>query len=92
MRALEFDRPFIRATNTGDTAIIDHHGRVTHALPRLTRGVLVGDVEGRNGLTPFAWWVSRWGLWPLWGLGASIVLFCYLAYKRRGHPMRPAGT
>jgi apolipoprotein N-acyltransferase len=82
MRSLEFDRPFIRATNTGDTAIIDHTGRVTHSLPRLTRGVLVGDVEGRVGTTPFAWWVARLGLWPLWMVGVGVVLVAYLVRKR----------
>jgi apolipoprotein N-acyltransferase len=66
MRALEFERPFIRATNTGATAIVDYQGQVTAELPRLTRGALQGTVEGRTGVTPFAWWVSRWGLWPLW--------------------------
>jgi apolipoprotein N-acyltransferase len=66
MRALEFERPVIRATNTGATAIVDHTARITHQLPRHTRGVLVGDVAGRTGITPFAWWVSRFGLWPLW--------------------------
>ena len=80
MRALEFERPMIRATNTGATAIIDHHGRVIAALPRHTQGVLVGDVEGRNGLTPYAWWVSRLGLWPLWLLG---LLAGGLAWRRR---------
>ena len=40
LRALEFERPFVRATNTGATAIIDYRGRVTHSLPRLTRGAL----------------------------------------------------
>ena len=81
MRALEFERPFIRATNTGDTVIIDHHGRVTQALPRHARGVLLGQVQGRTGtaaqgggITPYAWWVSRFGLWPLWILGAGVVL------------------
>ncbi|RZL90200.1 MAG: apolipoprotein N-acyltransferase [Variovorax sp.] len=73
MRALEFQRPMVRATNTGATAVIDHHGRVTHALPRLTRGVLVAEVEGRAGLTPYAFWVSRFGLWPLWGAALLIV-------------------
>ncbi|MGI4779738.1 MAG: apolipoprotein N-acyltransferase [Janthinobacterium lividum] len=67
MRALEFERPMVRATNTGATVAIDHLGRVTASLPRLTRGVLVTEIEGRGGLTPFAWWVSRFGLWPLWG-------------------------
>jgi apolipoprotein N-acyltransferase len=73
MRALEFQRPMVRATNTGATAVIDHRGRVTHALPRLTRGVLVASVEGRAGLTPYASWVSRFGLWPLWGLAIAIM-------------------
>ena len=80
MRALEFERPFIRATNTGDTAIIDHNGRVTMALPRYQRGVLLGEVQGRNGVTPYAWWVSRFGLWPLW-FGASLLVV--LALGRR---------
>ena len=74
MRALEFERPMIRATNTGATAIIDHRGVVTHSLPRHTRGVLTGVVQGRTGATPFAQWVSRLGLWPLWGLALLAVL------------------
>ena len=66
MRALEFERPMVRATNTGATAIIDHRGQVTASLPRHTRGVLTGTVEGRTGTTPYAWWASRFGLWPWW--------------------------
>lgn len=73
MRSLEFARPFVRATNTGATAIIDHQGRVTAMLPRHTQGVLTGEVEGRQGLTPYAWWVSRFGLWPLWLLGLLVL-------------------
>ncbi|WP_367121941.1 apolipoprotein N-acyltransferase [Rhodoferax sp.] len=73
LRALEFARPFVLATNTGLTAIVDHRGRVTHTLARNTRGVLVGQVEGRNGVTAYGWWVSRYGLWPLWLLALSLV-------------------
>ena len=83
MRALEFERPMIRATNTGATVIIDHRGQVTHSLARHTRGVLEGEVEGRTGLTPFAWWVSRLGLWPLWGLGLLIVVADAASGRRR---------
>nr|WP_246295098.1 apolipoprotein N-acyltransferase [Schlegelella koreensis] len=66
MRAMEFRRPVIRATNTGATAAIDAYGRVTGMLPRHTRGVLVAEVQGATGSTPFAWWSSRFGVWPLW--------------------------
>lgn len=83
MRALEFQRPMVRATNTGATAVIDHRGRVTHQLPRLTRGVLEAEVEGRVGITPYAFWVSRFGLWPLWGL-ALLVTVATLVLRRRG--------
>jgi apolipoprotein N-acyltransferase len=83
MRAIEFERPMIRATNTGATVIIDHRGHVTHRLPRHTRGVLVGEVEGRTGTTPYAWWVSRLGLWPLWLLGIATAAFAAWAQRRR---------
>ncbi len=93
MRALEFERPFIRATNTGDTVIINHKGEVTHALPRHTRGVLNGSVEGRagdatkgDGITPFAYWVARYGLWPIWLVSVAIVLLAAGA-----HIARPGG-
>ena len=82
MRTLEFSRPMIRATNTGATVIIDHLGQVTHSLPRQTRAVLVGEVQGRSGITPYAWWVERYGLWPLWALGLAAIGLA-LAFRRR---------
>lgn len=68
MRALEFQRPVVRSTNTGATAVVDHHGHVTARLPALQRGVLEADVEGRSGSTPYARWLAALGLWPLWGI------------------------
>jgi len=81
MRTLEFERPMIRATNTGATVIIDHRGRVTHSLPRHTRGVLAGEVEGRSTITPYAWWVSRLGLWPFWL--AALAVVAAAAWRRK---------
>jgi apolipoprotein N-acyltransferase len=85
LRALEFERPMIRATNTGATAIVDHRARVTARLPRLERGVLEGRVEGRSGNTPFAWWAARAGLWPL-ALAAFAVLALALGRRRARAP------
>jgi apolipoprotein N-acyltransferase len=72
LRALEFQRPLVRATNTGATAIIDHRGRVTAWLQPHTQGVLVGEVEGREGSTPYARWVAALGLWPWLGLAIGV--------------------
>lgn len=78
MRALEFQRPFIRSTNTGATAVVDHRGRLRAALPPAVEGVLEATVEGRRGSTPYARWLALLGLWPfvalaLAALGAAAV-------------------
>jgi apolipoprotein N-acyltransferase len=72
----------LRATNTGATAAIDHRGVVTAQLPPHTQGVLQARVQGREGLTPFAWWAARWGLWPLAALAALLLAVVGLAPRR----------
>ena len=57
MRALETGRPLLRATNTGITSAIDHHGHEIARLPWFTRGILELEIAGRQGLTPYV----RWG-------------------------------
>jgi apolipoprotein N-acyltransferase len=84
MRALEFQRPIIRATNTGLTGWVDAQGTVRESLPPFTRGALVIEFEGRSGLTPYAQWTSRWGLAPLWWLCAAIVLVLGVFSRRSG--------
>ena len=86
MRALEFARPMLRATNTGATVVIDAQGRVTHALERHTRGALVAQVQGADGLTMYARWVSHFGLTPWWLLGGSVLLIAALARWRTTRP------
>lgn len=81
MRALEFQRPFVRSTNTGATAVVDHHGQITARMPALQRGVLEASVDGRSGSTPYARWLGALGLWPLW-----IVALLALAAAKRAAP------
>ncbi len=82
MRTLELQRPMIRATNTGATAVIDHRGVVVKSLPPFTKGALEATVEGRSGLTPFAAWAGRFGLWPLFAVAATVLLLA-VARRRR---------
>lgn len=75
MRALEFQRPFIRSTNTGATGVLDHRGRVRSLLAPAREGVLEATVEGRRGSTPYARWLKALGLAPLFALvGAALAL------------------
>ena len=56
MRALEFGRPLVRATNNGVTGIIDHLGNVTKVAPQFEEFVLKGKVEFVSGYTPYSQW------------------------------------
>lgn len=82
MRALEFQRAVVRATNTGATAWVDHQGRLREQLQPLTRGLLVVEVEGRVGSTPYARWLHALGLWPLWALGLLPLVWAALRERR----------
>jgi apolipoprotein N-acyltransferase len=66
MRTLEFNRPTVRATNTGGTAIITAEGRIVQQLPSFVSGNLQGQVLSKEGgITPYAYWAGHWGLMPL---------------------------
>ena len=92
MRALELGRPMLRATNTGATAIIDAQGRVTHRLPSALKGALTAEVYGMHGpVTPYAKWVSKFGLWPLVGFALlTLLIVGGMAYASR-HGQRRFG-
>ena len=84
MRTLELQRPMLRATNTGATAVIDHRGMVTARLEPFTRGMLDATVEGRSGLTPFARWASWAGLWPPALLALGLIGVIGRPQRRKG--------
>lgn len=53
MRALEAGRYMARATNTGVSALIDHQGRVLTRSGLFQTEVIKGELEPRQGATPY---------------------------------------
>lgn len=64
LRAIEMGLPFLRAANTGVTAVIDPYGRVLKSLPLNTEGYIDVAVPGALSPTPYV----RWGDWPVLAL------------------------
>ena len=84
MRALETSRPMLRATNTGITSIIDHHGGEIGRLPWFTRGILESAIAGRSGTTPYV----RFGDLPTIFLALLLGAGAALAWRKwRGAPL-----
>jgi apolipoprotein N-acyltransferase len=87
MRSIELNRPTVRATNSGGTAIIDSAGTIQALAKPYTKTVLVGNVSASDGrVTWFAQWAGRWGLMPLWVICISIVLV-FAARSRQTQPI-----
>lgn len=75
VRAMETQRDFVRAANSGISTLIAYNGDLLASSSMSKREVLFGTIQPRTGLTPFA----RWGDWAmLWlglaglGLGAAV--------------------
>ena len=81
MRSLETGRPMLRATNTGLTAIVDAKGRVQESLASQAPNILLGQVQGMTGDTPF----NRWGNAALLVLVLLAGLASWRQARRRQH-------
>jgi len=79
MRALETGRPMLRATNTGMTAVIQPDGTVQAVLPAFTTAVLRAEVQGYQGMTPYA----RWGNGLALLLAAALLAGVFLRQKTK---------
>lgn len=79
MRSIETGRWFMRATNTGVTAIINDKGNIVAKAPAFERTVLRGEIQSRVGNTPF----MRWGSYPILALAALLLLISWLVRKTR---------
>jgi apolipoprotein N-acyltransferase len=80
MRALEFGRPLLRATNNGVTGIAKPDGTLQAVLPQFEDGVLSADVQLATGRTLY----SRVGDWPLLIVAGLVILWSgLLSWRQR---------
>lgn len=54
MRALEVERPVVRATNNGISAFIDARGRILRTVPQFEFATMTASIAPRAGRTPYA--------------------------------------
>jgi len=74
MRALEAQRPMLRATNSGISAIIDERGKIQAQSPQFVSTVLSGEAQPMTGATPYV----LWGNYPVVLISFLILLFAAL--------------
>lgn len=78
MRVRELQKPLIRATNNGVTAVTDALGNITQQLPQFEENVLKAKVIPTYGKTPF-------NIYGYWLLIALVILYlialCYLRIR-----------
>ena len=79
MRAKENGRWFIRATNTGVTAFIDHHGHIVKQAPIDQATVLRGELPAMQGKTLY----MRLSDWPVLGFSLFLLILGWIYRPRK---------
>lgn len=79
MQSLQEQKPDIRATNTGITALISPRGQVRAQLPQFVVGTLNEAIQPMAGETPY----GRWGSLPYLLLSLILLLMAVLLSRRR---------
>lgn len=80
MRALEFGRPLLRATNNGISAVVDERG---HELVRAEQFVAT-SISAEVPLVSGHTWFHRYGSWPAWLVALLFALISvFNVVKRR---------
>ena len=79
MRAKENGRWFIRATNTGVTAFIDHQGHIVKRAPQDVATVLRGELPAMQGQTLY----TRLSDWPILGFSVFLLILGWIYRPRK---------
>ncbi len=78
MRSLETGRWFVRSTNTGITAFIDHKGNIVKKAPQFERTTLQNTVPAMTGTTPF----MRFGNVPILLLSLLLIGLSFVVKRQ----------
>ncbi len=80
-RAVENGVPLVRATASGQTAVVDPSGAVTAMAEPFTETALVGTIPALDALpvTPYRFWGDLWG--ALFACGASLAILIGIVDK-----------
>lgn len=70
MRALEFGRPLLRATNNGITATIDANGQIRELAPQFEEAIISDSIPLTEGATLY----QLWGNWPVYIFSLLVLL------------------
>jgi apolipoprotein N-acyltransferase len=84
MRALEFQKPYLSATNNGTTLAVLSNGEVQAQLAKNTQATLNLTVQGMKGETPY----SRGGDWLMAGLAMLVIGLGLLRPKQHHYMFR----
>lgn len=81
MRAIETQRPMLRAANTGVSAIINDEGIITAKSRQFVEAVVKGTAQPMRGSTPFI----SWGNLGILTVGGVLLLLALVVdFRRRG--------
>ncbi len=81
MRAMEFQRPVIRASNSGLSTVIDDRGRIDAISPQFEPALFRATVNPMQGDTPY----TTYGQWPLWlWMGLCLVFMWFFRNRHEG--------
>ena len=78
LRAAETARELLRVASTGVTAIIDADGTIRASTPQFASAILVGEVQPREGVTPYA----RFGEWTFALFLLLILMLCFHQFEK----------
>ena len=78
LRSIETGLPALRATNTGITSVLDHHGKVLQSLPEFTQATLSTQVQAYSGKTPYV----IWGNFPILMISCLMLIWGFVRHRR----------